>query len=53
MLDIVRSVIKSLRITNERGDLLFSLEDAGEEDFTAVTNEWVNEIDYFLNIYDE
>jgi hypothetical protein len=53
MLDIVRSVIKSLRITNERDDLLFSLEDAREEDFTAVANEWVNEIDYFLNIYDD
>lgn len=51
MLDIVRSVIKSLVITNERGDLLFSLADAEEEDFTAVTSELVNEIDYFLDIW--
>jgi hypothetical protein len=53
MLDIVRSVIKSLRITNERGDVLFSLEDAGEEDFTAVASEEVNKIDYFLDIHDD
>jgi hypothetical protein len=51
MLDIVRSVIKSLMITNERGDLLFLLDDAKEEDFTSVVRG--NEIDYFLNIYDD
>jgi hypothetical protein len=52
MLDIVRSVIKSLRITNERGDVLFSLENAEERCFTANVREG-EKINYFLDIYDD
>jgi hypothetical protein len=45
----IRSVVKLLKITNEKGDLLFTLEDAREEDLT-IKPPRSNSIDYILEI---
>jgi hypothetical protein len=52
LLEILGSIIESLKITNAQGDALFSLEDAHEEDFIAEKLSGSSSIDYFLEIYD-
>jgi hypothetical protein len=55
MLERIKAVVKTLKITNGQGDVLFSLEDAREEDLVVERASWGGEgvpesLDYFLEI---